>query len=92
MTGSGGTGLDEQLARGARRICMFNPPWFVGNIVFPVVKAFMSPKLKSRLAVCKGSNPANLTEFFPLTSLTEEHAGSFSFDLASWAPGIAPAV
>lgn len=28
------------------RICIFNPPWFFGHVLLPIVMFFMSPKLK----------------------------------------------
>jgi len=74
------------------RLCLFNPPWFIGKIVFPIVKTLMSPKLRSRIVNVNGSDPAPLTEFFPLASLTPEHGGTFAFDLASWAASVKPAV
>jgi len=73
------------------RACIFNPPWFIGKVVLPVVKAFMSPKLKSRLVIVNGSKPAGLAAILPPTSLTEELGGSFPFDLASWAASLEPA-
>jgi len=51
----------------------------------------MSPKLKSRLVIVNGSKPAGLAAIFPPTSLTEEHGGSFPFDLATWAASLEPA-
>jgi hypothetical protein len=66
------------------RICIFNPPWFIGHIILPIAMVFMSKKLKSRLKVLNSSKPEVLHEYMPPTSLAADHGGSLPFDANEW--------
>jgi len=74
------------------RAVIFNPPWFVGNVVIPFLRMLMSAKLRSRIVIVSDANPAPLYAFLPRSSLTQEHGGSFPFDLRAAVRGINPVV
>ena len=66
------------------RICIFNPPWILGHVVFPIVFSFMSKKLRGRIAVLNGDNPEKLHPYIPSSALPAEHGGTLPFDEEAW--------
>ena len=68
------------------RICLFNPPWIIGNIIFPIAINFMSKKLRGRIANLTGDfRFAKLHEYVPPAQLAAEHQGTMPFDGEAWA-------
>lgn len=70
------------------RVVIFNPPWIIGNVVFPILQMFLSAKLKERLSVIKDKNTNRLLEYFPQNALPEELGGSARFDADAFVAGI----
>ena len=74
------------------KLCVYNPPWFVGRILLPIVRMLLSAKLRARLVVLNGADREPLYRQFEPASLTEELGGSYPFDLACWAASVEPAL
>ena len=55
------------------------------QVVLPVLKRLLSPKLRARLVIVNGAKSKALYTYFPQSSLTEEHGGNFNFDHTVWA-------
>ena len=66
-----------------QRFVLYNPPWFVANVLLPIVTVFMSAKVKSRLHICKTRE--ELHAAIAPSMLPEELGGTQPFDLESWA-------
>ena len=66
-----------------QRFVLYNPPWFVANVLLPIVTVFMSAKVKSRLHICKTRE--ELHAAINPSMLPEELGGTQPFDLESWA-------
>lgn len=70
------------------RICIYNPPWILGNIVLPIVLTLMSKKLRGRIAVIKDATPAKIQQFVPVASIPVELEGTYAVDEAKWSEGL----
>jgi hypothetical protein len=74
------------------RMVLFNPPFLVGRILLPVIKAFMSAKLRQRLVLINSDDTSQLSGYILPASLPQELGGSFPFDLHKWVDEVRPAV
>ena len=72
------------------RICIFNPPWFVSKVIFPVFRMLIAPKLRARIAKVDGDDPEKLLPYFPKSGLAEMHGGTIAFDHVAWAARVDP--
>jgi hypothetical protein len=70
------------------RMVIFNPPWIIGNVLFPIIQMFLSAKLKERLAMIKDKNTDRLLEYFPQSALPEELGGTGRFDAQAFVASI----
>jgi len=69
------------------RVCIINPPWIIGKVVMPIVLAFVSKKIKSRIQIFhgpKGIAPSGVHGFVPPSSIPEELGGEWHFDFDKW--------
>ena len=54
--------------------------------------ACVPPQLRGRITVINGHNTADLTPYFPSTSLPAELGGSFPLDEAKWSEAMVSAL
>ena len=57
------------------RVCVINPPWFLGRVVLPIIFTFLSPKLKSRFRIIHSNKVEKVEKFVPISSIPEEIGG-----------------
>lgn len=63
------------------RVHMCHPPWFF-KLIFPLVRRFMSPKIKSRIEI--RSEYSELLSEIDAEQLLPDTGGSFAFDHSAW--------
>ena len=97
MTGLGFKNLDPAAAKAiftkvfsnapvrVGRIVIYNPPWFIGHVLLPIVLSFMSKKLRGRIAIVNGNKPEKITEYIDASALPTELNGSYAVDEDKWA-------
>lgn len=68
-------------------IYIINMPFFFQYILFPVVRLFMSKKLRDRMLLV--GNPAKLTEYFEREQLPVEYGGTLNVDVEKMISGLA---
>ena len=73
------------------RVVVFDPPFLVGRVLFPIISTFMSRKIKTRLTLIHGRDLARLYDIYPPAMLTAAFGGSFT-PLASALGRIDPGV
>jgi len=66
------------------RICIFDPPFIIGRVIFPVFLMLMSKKLRARITLIKERDFKALHAVYPPTMLTEELGGTLKFDKEKW--------
>ena len=71
------------------RAIIFNPPFVIGRVVLPIVRAVMSAKLKARFVVINGADFNALHQYIPAEGLPAELLAMPSFRLQIQRPAVA---
>ena len=66
------------------RIVMYNPPFIVGRVIFPIVRALMSRKVAARIALLPSADHDALHAILPPAAISADYGGSRPFHLAGW--------
>jgi len=68
------------------RILIVRPPWFVQKVLFPILSAFLSKKLKGRITLIPevDGKVDGIFQYLPPSAIPEEIGGSYPFDLEKW--------
>ena len=66
------------------RIVMYNPPFIVGRVIFPIVRALMSRKVAARIALLPSADHDALHAILPPAAISADYGGSRPFHLSGW--------